>query len=183
VLPVLDQYLLYAPLRGLAVLLNAAAVRVVSGCLSCGGQVAPGSLGDVLAALSSGSVSPPAPRQKDLKPGFLGILPTRGCNLACRYCGFVPRERQTQVMDLELARDAIDWYLDLVYEGGNRAAEIHFFGGEPFHAPEVVEFCVHYARLKALGAGIALRFEVATNGVFSQGRAQWLADTFDDVIL
>jgi uncharacterized protein len=183
VLPVLDQYLLYAPLQGLAVLLNAAAVRFVASCLAGGARVATGRLSEVVAELLSGDGSPPQPRQRALQPGFLGILPTRGCNLACRYCGFVPREGRSGVMDLELARHAIDWYLGLVSEKGDRAAAIHFFGGEPFYAPEVVEFCVHYARLKALGAGIALRFEVATNGVFGQGRAQWLADTFDDVIL
>ncbi|MBN1657742.1 MAG: radical SAM protein [Anaerolineae bacterium] len=183
VLPVLDQYLLYAPLQGLAVLLNAAAVRFVSNCLLTGSGEAPGRVGEVVAELSSGRGSPPQPRQGPLRPAYLGLLPTRGCNLACRYCGFVPRERRTQVMDLELARDAIDWYLDLVRERGERTAEIHFFGGEPFHAPQVVEFCVQYARTRALDVGIGVRFEVATNGVFDQSRARWLAETFDDVIV
>jgi uncharacterized protein len=86
-------------------------------------------------------------------------------------------------MDLELAQAAITWYLDLVKESGASVADVHFFGGEPFFAPEVVDFAVHFARLKAAELGCTVRFEVTTNGAFDENRCRWVADTLDSVIL
>ncbi len=123
------------------------------------------------------------PRQGPLEPLFLGLLPTRDCNLACEYCGFLPEDEAGKLMDLELARSAIAWYLDLVKGSGASAAEIHFFGGEPFVAPEIVDFAVHFARLKAAELGCTVRFEVTTNGAFDENRCRWVADTLDSVIL
>jgi len=85
-------------------------------------------------------------------------------------------------MDPRLARTAIDWYLELV-AGGSATAQVHFFGGEPFCAPEVVEFAVHYARLKAAQVGCTVSFEVSTNGTLDEERCRWVADTLDSVLL
>ena len=49
-------------------------------------------------------------------------------------------------MSLRLARQAVDAYLRILAENGSRHAEVHFFGGEPFFAEEVVHFVVNYAR-------------------------------------
>jgi uncharacterized protein len=86
-------------------------------------------------------------------------------------------------MDLRLARAAIDWYLDLVCRSGIRTAEIHFFGGEPFCAEEVVDFAFHFAWLKAAEANCTVRFEVATNGAMDERRCRWAADSLDSIVL
>jgi uncharacterized protein len=86
-------------------------------------------------------------------------------------------------MDLSLAREALAWYFDLVSKSGAGTAEVHFFGGEPFYAEEVVDFAYHFARLKAADVGCAVRFEVATNGTFDQDRCRWVADNLESVIL
>lgn len=86
-------------------------------------------------------------------------------------------------MDLSLAREAVAWYLDLVSQSGARTAEVHFFGGEPFYAEEVVDFAYHFARLKAAEVGCAVHFEVATNGTFDEDRCRWVADSLESVIL
>jgi uncharacterized protein len=86
-------------------------------------------------------------------------------------------------MDLSLAREGVAWYLDLVCQSGARTAEVHFFGGEPFCAQEVVDLVYHYARLKACEIGCTVRFEVATNGTFNEDRCRWVADSLDRVIL
>jgi uncharacterized protein len=86
-------------------------------------------------------------------------------------------------MTLDLARDAIDWYLGLVRENKAPTAEIHFFGGEPFCAQEVLDFVFHYARLKASEAGRTVRFEAATNGVLDDARCRWAAESLDSIIL
>jgi uncharacterized protein len=92
-------------------------------------------------------------------------------------------EESDAVMDLELARDALAWYLDLVSDSGMERASVHFFGGEPFCAQEVVDLAYHFARLRAAEIDCSVRFETATNGVFGQDRCRWLADSFDSVIL
>jgi uncharacterized protein len=86
-------------------------------------------------------------------------------------------------MDWSLVRTAVDWYVDLVCQTGKRDAEIHFFGGEPFSAEQVVDFALCYAHKRAREVGLRLRFEAASNGAFSQRRAQWVADRFDTIVL
>ena len=123
------------------------------------------------------------PKQGRLEPPFLGLIPTRDCNLACEYCGFLTAEEPQRIMDLELVREAVAWYMDLVGQSGAQAAEVHYFGGEPFCAEEEVDLAFHFARLKAAEIGCAVHFEVATNGTFDEDRCQWVADSLDSVIL
>jgi uncharacterized protein len=182
-IPILDQFLLYAPLHNLAALTDRAAVARLRQSLLLRESVERGPLSEILHVLNTETAPAPAPRQGALSPAFMGLLPTRGCNLSCRYCGFVAPDESSRVMDLELARDAVDWYLGLVGRTGLRQAEIHFFGGEPFCAAEVLDFTTHYARIRAEKAGVAVRFEIATNGVFSERRAAWAADNLDTIVL
>jgi uncharacterized protein len=86
-------------------------------------------------------------------------------------------------MDLNLLRHTIDWYFELVREGGSGTAEVHYFGGEPFCAEKVVDFAYHYSRLRAAEIGCMVRFEAATNGTMSEKRCCWVADSLDAVIL
>ncbi len=180
VIPVLGRFLIYAPLHATAALVDrAAAHRLHQGPAAAGEQ---GPLAELSRALAGPGEPPPAPRSGDLAPAFLGLLPTRGCNLACRYCGFQACGR-SRAMSLRLVRDAIDWYLGLVAAAGEPQAEVHFFGGEPFFAPEVLDLAVPYARARAREVGCALRTEVATNGVYDERRARWAADNIDTIVL
>jgi uncharacterized protein len=86
-------------------------------------------------------------------------------------------------MDLAMARDAVEWYVSLVAGAGQQVAEVHFFGGEPFCAPEVIDVAYHCARLAAARAGCTVRFEVATNGTFDEQRCRWAADSLDSIVL
>lgn len=129
------------------------------------------------------SAPAPVPKAGGPSPRFLGLLPTRSCNLACRYCGFWQQEAADRQMPIETARSAIDWYLENVADRGSCEAEIHFFGGEPFQAYEIVDFTYYYSRRRADEIGAKLRFEVATNGVVDRARAQWIADHLSTVVL
>ena len=183
VLPVLEQYLIYAPLHNLAALVDGLAANRIRDSLLGPGDPEVGSLAELVGLLRSKVQPAPQPKGGAFSPAFLGLIPTRGCNLGCAYCSFLPDKEPDDVMDLELARDAIDWYLGLTGDNGARAAEIHFFGGEPFCAEEVLDFSFHYARLKASEAGRTVRFEVATNGAFDDARCRWAADSLDSIIL
>jgi len=183
VVPVLNQFLIYAPFHNLAALVDHTAVLQLRESLFSSESVTEGRLGELVHILQAEAEHPPQPRQGDLAPAFLGLLPTRGCNLACRYCGFLTADETDRVMGLKLARDAVDWYMGLVDQSGQGHAEIHYFGGEPFCAPEVVDLTVHMARIRAEAIGVPVRFEVATNGAFSQERCRWVADNIDTVVL
>ncbi len=181
-IPISDKFLLYAPLHDLAALVDLTAALRLRDSLLTGDPVAPGPLSEIARVLNDGAAPPPSPRQGDFVPSFLGLLPTRGCNLACQYCGFLT-PRESEVMSLELARDAVNWYMDTVGRAGARRAEIHFFGGEPFCVEEVLDLTVHLARIRAKEIGCTVRFEVATNGVFGEERCRWAADNLDTIVM
>jgi uncharacterized protein len=86
-------------------------------------------------------------------------------------------------MDLGLAHDAVDWYFKTIHQAGIPHAEVHFFGGEPFCAPDVLDLVIPLARRGAAELGCSLRFEVATNGVFDRDRCHWAADNIDTIVL
>ncbi|MGD2205444.1 MAG: radical SAM protein [Anaerolineae bacterium] len=140
-------------------------------------------MNEIVQVLRSEADPAPLPKQGRFVPDFLGLIPTRGCNLACEYCGFLTHQESDRIMDLQLARDAIRWYMDQVVCSGLGTAEIHFFGGEPFCADEVVDFAYHFARVKAAQVGCDVRFEVATNGTFDEDRCRWAANSLDSIIL
>jgi uncharacterized protein len=184
VVPVTDKFLLYAPRHKLTALVNGHARQQLQQEL-----LDPiGKLNSAVQPLFDRLQIPPVPSPPVKsgpfnKPLFLGILPTRNCNMRCRYCDFARPNSNNPSMTLSLARTAVNAYLKLLSESGQRRGEIHFFGGEPFYAAEVVHFVVEYAAMRAIQEGLTLHFEAITNGLYSQSRCQWIADHFDTVIL
>jgi uncharacterized protein len=190
VIPILDRFLTYAPLYNLAALMNRTAVLQVHENVRSGKEPTSKHLDPIVRVLHETPVSLPRPLQGDLAPAFLGLLPTRECNFACRYCGFLAADRASddcpgasKAMGLGIARDTVDWYMGLLSKAGQHNAEIHFFGGEPFCTPEILDLTVHQARIRAKKAGHTVRFEIATNGAFSKERCRWAADTLDTIVL
>ena len=166
--PVFERWLLYAPLDGLSAVVNRAALTEFPG--------------ELAAALAGDAEPEPRPRRGAPNPQFLGLVPTRACNLACAYCGFGATP-QGERMDPRLAAAAVDWMADFAARRGRRTLDVHFFGGEPFSAPDTVEAAVHRTRAASAARGLAPCLEVATNGVYSEARARWVGDYFDAVVL
>lgn len=181
--PIGQATLVYAPLHATAALVNRRALDQFRTVFLDGAT--PSAEVDALATrFATPLVDPPQPRTGLLGiPYFLGLLPTRGCNMACRYCDFVAPKASSRVMSLDVARAAIDGYFRLLGESQTQHAEVQFFGGEPFHAADVVHFAVAYARLRSAELGLSCRFEGTTNGLYSEARCRWIADNFDAVVL
>lgn len=183
-LPIADKVLFYAPLHDLAALVDPRAADQLRQSLSQGADLPGGKLSGLAASLRAPGRPLPQPRQGGMGvPLFLGLVPTRGCNMSCAYCDFAAPKHTSPVMDLPTARAAVDAYLDLVVAQGAGHAELHLFGGEPFFAPETVHFAVEYALAQASQRGLSIHFEAITNGFFSCRTAQWVASTFDTVFL
>lgn len=182
-IPIVTQCLLYAPLHHFAALVDPVAAQRIQDSLISQNNTLVGQLNEILQILKSEAEPVPLPKQGNFVPDFLGLIPTRGCNLACAYCGFLAGQEANQIMDLHLAREAIAWHLDQVVDSGLRTTAIHFFGGEPFCADEVVILAYHYARIRAAQIGCTVRFEVATNGIFDEDRSRWAANSMDSIVL
>ena len=182
-IPIVGKYLLYSPLHHLAALMDRQAVELIRAGLQRQATL-PNILEPIAKQLLSTGIPSPAVRTGLLDdPLFLGIIPTRNCNLGCRYCDFVAPTFDGPVMSLDIARQAIDAYLRLLKSVGRDSGEIHFFGGEPFLAMDVVQFVMGYATLRAAQLKLNMHFEAITNGVYNRNSCRWIADYFDTIIL
>jgi uncharacterized protein len=178
--PVLDRWLFYAPLHKLAAVVNSAAARA----LRCGDSAtASGAFGELAAAIRRPPAAIPSPLSGDVCPSFLGIMPTRGCNLSCVYCNFGGPTAAKVHMKPEVAIRAVDWMADRLVKAGRRDFQIHFFGGEPFTSPEIVDLVVHRARYLSAQHGLRLYVDASTNGVFNESRCDFIGDYFGGVVL
>jgi len=185
VLPVGPDFLLYSPLRGISALVNRSALSKIVLLLkdNIKEETISDTISELAIALLSEPPRTPEKRTGQIMPPFLGIIPTRACNMACRYCDFDSKNASKKQMDLSLAKSAVDWMAKNVRHLGGGKLEIHFFGGEPIVAGEVVDFVVHRARTVAGEMGLMPHFEISTNGFFDEKRAMFLGDYFDAVIL
>lgn len=169
-----NRNLLYAPLHKLSALVNDAVIR---------NWFIPSDDYEMLELqelLSREPYASPQPRRGELtRPPFLGIVPTRGCNMSCAYCDFSSGKR-TEVISLPLIRSAIDSYSHILGEDPLITPSIHFFGGEPMAAASAVCYAVEYARERF---GKAVHLEMTTNGYYPKETAEWAAENFDTIVL
>ena len=181
-IPVIDKLIVYAPLHGFLALVNEAGAQDLQRGLVGN---APSRLfsSQVLGSLRSPGALPLPARGASAEPAFLGLIPTRGCNARCRYCDFQTLGLHGRSMSLSLAREAIQAYLLLKQKSGAQSAEIHFFGGEPFCAEDVVQVAVEFASTRAAQMGMQVHFEATTNGLYRAALAKWIADRFGAVVL
>jgi len=120
---------------------------------------------------------------EELDPLFLGIIPTRDCNMACAYCGFRSSRGSGKHMDYALAAAAVRWLAETCLKRNKETLNVHFFGGEPLSAFDVVEVAVHSARRLAAENGLIPHFEVCTNGFLTDDQSRFVGDYFHTVIL
>jgi radical SAM protein with 4Fe4S-binding SPASM domain len=174
-LPVGGRWLLYSAESGLTALLNGAALRRVR----AGAGMEEMGLGEFT------TVKPRPGRNEGAayQPAFLGLIPTRNCNLSCAYCDFRNGAAGREVMTFGLATGAIGWFADDCERRGIGTLDVHLFGGEPLTARDVVEVIVHRTRALAGQRRLTPHLEIATNGVYDRKTAQFVADHFDMVVL
>jgi uncharacterized protein len=182
-LPVLDRYLVYAPLQRFSAILTEDSLKRLEDTLFTRNNNVDPVISEIVRRLDNAPIPPQSIKGEIKAPLFLGLITTRGCGMACRYCDFSPSANSRSAMSLDLARASIDAYLNLLTENGIVEGEIQFFGGEPFFRNIVPEFVLSYAHTRASRMEIAIRFSVTTNGLMTEKRAAWVADHFDAVVL
>jgi len=179
-LPLPKAWLLYAPLHDVAALVNEAALSALRNKKAR--RLVP-EIEDIRQLISRTSDFHPRQRQGEFLPDFIGLVPTRDCNLACRYCGFRSQGKALKVMEPELAIGCVDWYALLLKSAKREVLNLHFFGGEPLFASRLVMMAVHAARIKAEEHGLQAKFEVATNGMMSEATARFASEFVDFIML
>lgn len=179
--PLPGQWLLHAPLHKTTALCDELLIADLAERPRL--PAAAGRLGELCAALRRQPLVPPPARTGPLCPEFLGLVPTRACNMACRYCGFGSAPSGHPTMSEALAVQAVDWMGALVRAQGGLSLAVDFFGGEPMVAGHVVRAAVRRAQAIAGRYGMTTRFEVATNGCFGDALCRFVRENFDHVML
>ena len=100
----------------------------------------------------------------------LAVEITRACCLRCDYCYMADHNAVT--MAPETAEATVDWLLR--NSGSQERVKIHFFGGEPLMAPDLMEQLVAYGKRQAKEAGKQMTFGMTTNLVLAdKDRVAW----------
>jgi len=185
VIPILENYLIYSPLRKIVSLVDKNALFQLRDHLyEKHRQPTPHkNLLPIYSRLNIPIESRPRERKGRLRPSFLGILPTRSCNMSCAYCDFESSSAPKEVMPLETAAGAVDWMATIMRSCKMNTLGIHFFGGEPLCAPDVVDVVIHRGRIVAEKMGLAPHFEISTNGLCSDNTARFVGAYFNAVVL
>jgi uncharacterized protein len=174
--------LIFAPLLNVAALMNDRAAELLRGALKNGEPAFADSwLGRLTAELSVECLPPSVPTGPATPP-FLGLIITRGCNMACLYCDFASGDGG-ETMSAELVSQAIAGWVEWVRNAGGKLLDLHFFGGEPFTRPELVEIAVHRTRFLADKYDMAMHVEASTNGLLGARMLDFVKDHFDAIVL
>jgi uncharacterized protein len=186
IIHIAGDFLVYSPLDGISALINYAGVVELQKQIQLFAK-RKANPDSKMFELANDLLNTPlhTPRRKtgEFNPEFLGIIPTRDCNGACNYCDFDADVAPKNKMSYALAADIVDWYTDMLIRQKRETIEIHFFGGEPMVASDVVEVIVHRARLLAGKVNMMPFFGISTNGQYSARQAQWLGNFFNKVVL
>jgi len=185
ILPVNDLFIIHSPLRRISALSNRLAVRFLYDILISGerDEEKTEAIDYLLETIRSSPPGYPETPGENIFPYFLGLISTRSCNGACIYCDFISRSEHNDRMDYQTAITAIDWMADRMVEINKNKLDIHFFGGEPLFAPDIVSVAVHYARMLADQKGLSPHFEVSTNGQVSDQTTRFVTEHIHSVVL
>jgi uncharacterized protein len=179
-LPFRERYVLFAPLHGVVALITARGASELHAGASDGRPPRDPTLGRWLRELRENAPSLPS---LEYSPLLLGIIPTRACNGDCRYCHFDSAQAGPEVMSVAAAIRALDGFVEHARTTAGRVLKLHFFGGEPMMAPEVVVAVVHRARVLAARHGLRADLEITTNGQYSADWATFLGSYLQRIVL
>ena len=180
-----SEYLVYAPLRGAALIANAALVRFLQSPNA--GEGTSDISAEVLAWLRKagivGGAAERAPATRltgPPRPRVVTLLLTSACNLRCAYCYAASGDAPATFMGAETARRAIDFVAANAAEAGASSFEVNYHGaGEPTQHWVRLQESHLYAEDVAQAKGLRLRSSVTTNGVLNDAQRAWIAAPLD----
>lgn len=172
--PVGGPWLLFAPGANVASLLSTAGVEALRRYYATGETLPPAiaPLADAIASKET-KTEPTTP--------YLGLILTRDCGMACRYCDFGSSEKNDGAMPQSLIVGAIEDWAERTRRLGGRRLALHLFGGEPFDEPGLVELAVNRLREVAGRLGLDAHVDATTNGLFARGGLEFAREHLDSL--
>ena len=162
--PFENKFLLHAPLHGVTSLINAGVAGELSTCLQAGRlnglSAAARPLGEALFAREP---SIPAVRSGPFAPAYVSLLPTTDCNMRCLYCAPGAGTSLSMYMSKSVCEAALRYQAEVVRRDGLTHLMVYYFGGEPFVAWDLVQFCDEMGR--ELAGQLGVPFRVVAAGV------------------
>ncbi len=182
-IPFEDQFIIYRPLRPLAFLGNLALVSYLQQRIA-GDIERDTNTESLLDAVDFWEPDPLPPEEwvptPDHRPSAGVLLMTSACNLRCTYCYAFGGEGPLRQMTLPLARTVIDTVSQNALLNGEDEFSLTFHGGgEPTVNWEVLTGAIEYAMQKELPCKI----NMATNGIYSQEKLDFIIQHFSEVSL
>lgn len=184
-------WLVYAPLRQAAFLANSATINWIADLQQ--GRFDPSAPGadellDLLVRLeivgAGDERQPVTSFSGSPKPTSLTLFLTTACNLRCTYCYASAGDTPTRVMPLEVARRGIDFVVANAIDQDCKTIDIAFHGGgEPTVNWKTLTEAMDYARQRALEQRLGVTAALATNGVLSDEKIDWIVNNLDGVSL
>ena len=187
IIPHEERYIVYAPLVGLITLVNGACAAEIQDFVRTGNResLSPeiadqlGDLDQLLNAMPPSAICADAP----FLPTMTTLFVTNRCNLACRYCYARAGEKAPAVIPMEFCRAAIDWILENA-RLRDKPPHLGFHGGgEPTCGMEIIETATKYALERTADNPHPLRLGIATNGVMSDAKADFIGEHFQTITL
>lgn len=190
-IPLLSRYLVYAPLRRVAFITNAAGVNLL-GRLRQSEVTSPSEqeafflqlCRDIHLIGNEGDFPIGNLENDAFKPNEVTLFLTTRCNLRCVYCYASAGDHPLAEMSLDTAKRGIDFAYHNALELGKPEFGVGYHGGgEPTMHWRVLTESFRYAQELARQHGLGVYGSMATNGVLSPVKQQWIIENFQGVNL
>lgn len=111
-------------------------------------------------------------------PNSGSLILTESCNLNCSYC-YEKGQHTNCFMDLNIAKKAVDFFIDNAKKDGDDHIQINFFGGEPLINFATLKDTFYYAVKRCNEENLKFKGSIVTNGtLFPDGYEEFLKDLF-----
>jgi len=117
--------------------------------------------------------------QSQFTPECLTIYPGNACNLNCKYC--YVNEKNDKTIDKEFVRTAIEYMVKSCARERKTFNIVFHGGGEPTFNFTLLQDLYKMAFQITSKHKVSIYSYLATNGIFSETQAKWLAVHFDRI--
>lgn len=117
-------------------------------------------------------------------PNSVTLMPSWDCSLKCVYCYSHGGENPGRLMDLDIAKSAIDLVIENAKEKNLKSIHLGYHGGgEPLMKKNIpwIDEVNNYARKKSKDNNLIVGINSATNGFLSLKSLEWVVHNLDSV--
>jgi uncharacterized protein len=186
-----DRFLVYAPLRKAAFLANAALVNKLDDIKEGRFQsvtAADAAMVEFLERLEVVNAEPEADPSTHFAgtpaPTMVTLFLTTACNLRCTYCYASAGDTPARFMNLEVAKQGIDFVANNAkLQNAGSFGIVYHGGGEPTVHWRVLTQSFSYAQQRANDLNLRASASCGTNGVLTEQQIDWVIANLQSVSL